>query len=332
MKITYYVHDLSFPLAEGIRKQAWWMAKAMREQGHEVEIVSTSKKRGAIVKDGIRIHYGSPLSIGRCVTDVLHHLSHPTPLILPLLLRAKAKKQIMTIFGGSLHGFWERPWDRIVSGAVNKMVSIVTVQTQFQQRLLQKTRLCHLPTEQIPPLIPSCQRVVERNHEPTLLFMSHLTVEKGIEEVLRAFPIVQKKIPGVRLVICDSGIRKSRYPRIIAEMDERSIILKGRVDPIEELSRSWVYLYPIRTARETFSIPLSLIEAAQVGTPFISTPVGGIPEYFPPENLVAPYDYEELAEKIIRLIKKRGLEKDKRSKALFDNEKTIRKHLSLYQL
>ena len=63
MKIIYYVHDLHFPLLEGIRKQAWWLAKAMQKEGHEVEIISTAPVNKKIIKEGIPIVYTKPWRI-----------------------------------------------------------------------------------------------------------------------------------------------------------------------------------------------------------------------------------------------------------------------------
>jgi hypothetical protein len=82
MKIVYYVHDLSFPLREGVRKQAWWLAKAMKQRGHDVEIVSTfgkdgAKKKKRVVRDGIPVHYGNLFQIAAVDADVVHYLSHP---------------------------------------------------------------------------------------------------------------------------------------------------------------------------------------------------------------------------------------------------------------
>src|SRR3989344_2719328 len=95
MKISYYVHDLTFPLVEGVRKQACWMAKAMHTAGFDVEIYSTGHPKHTIVHENIPIHYGTPWQIRHVTTDIMHYISHPSPLILPLLLRVKAKKQIM---------------------------------------------------------------------------------------------------------------------------------------------------------------------------------------------------------------------------------------------
>ncbi len=330
MKITYYVHDLSFPLVEGIRKQAWLLAQEMKKLGHQVEIISTSKKKGTDVKEGIVIRYGSSWTISDCQTDLLHYLSHPTPLIVPLLLRAKAQKQVMTIFGGELHHFWKRSWDGVVSRLVKKKVSPIILQTKYQQSLLRKTRLRNIPVILIPPLLPIIKRSGERTPQPSLLFMSHLSPYKGIIEVLSAFETLRKDFSGIQLVIADSGIRRDeRIYQKITEMNRGDITLKKEVDPAEELSKTWVYLYPIQSAHETFSVPLSFIEALQVGTPYIGTTVGGIPEYFPTEHLVTPANVPELVEKIRLFLTTRKIPESLRQPIV--NDLTIQQLFAVYQ-
>jgi|SRR3989339_1067140 len=328
MKITYYIHDLSFPLVEGTRKQAWWMAQAMSKQGYQVEIISTSKRKSTIIKEGIKIKYGSPLGISHCQTDIIHYFSHPSPLILPLLLRVKAKKQIMTFFDGNLNGFWKRSWDFVTGKIAKSKISIITVQTQWQKNLLKKTKLKNKHVIIIPPLIQKLKRNFSRTTEPTLLFMSHLSPFKGIEEVLKAFILVRKKIRNIKLIIADSKINKrNKYSNLIKRMNHQDIIVKGKVNPEKELSSAWIYLYPIRQAQETFSVPLSFIESIQLGTNFIGTRVGGIPEYFEGNNLISPKKPLELAVKIEDFIKKPIKPKLKKK---IDNLETIKMFKSLY--
>ena len=330
MKITYYIHDLEFPLVEGVRKQAWWMAQEMKKKGHEVEILSTSKRKERVEKEAIKIKYGSALDISKlCKTDLLHYVSHPSPLIVPLLLRAKAKVQVITPFDGGLNGFWKRSWDFLVSSLVLRRVSRVTLQTKYQFNLLQKTRLKIIQTKIIPPLISNLKASAKKSVEPTLLFMSHLSIEKGIGDVLKAFAIVREQKKGVKLIICDSGLKKnSFYYKEIKKINREDIIIKGKVDPQEELSKAWIYLYPIHKAQETFSVPLSLIEAMQVNTKYISTNVGGLAQYFPEEYLIAPKRSDLLAAKIIEML-------SPKSKILpliqkIDNKKTIQELERLY--
>ena len=334
MKIIYYVHDLHFPLREGIRKQAWWLALAMKKEGHAVEILSTSsniRKTKRIIKEKIPITYIKPWRLHSVRADIIHYLIHPTPMIVPFILAAKTRKQFMTIHDGALNWCWKRVWWPFLSPLINAKIDTITVQTDYQKKLLQKADF-EVPIVKIDPLLPQrLQKKLKSNQKnkvPTLLFMSHLHPSKGIREVLKAFTIVRRKISKAQLVIADSGITKHKIIyKHIQKMNRGDIILKNIVVPEEELSKTWIYLYPLNTARETFSIPLSLIEAIQTKTPYISTKVGGIPEYFDSRTLVPPRNPESLAEKILELIRKPIVYPLKKE---MSNEEVIKKHLKLY--
>ena len=333
MKIVYYVHDLHFPLREGIRKQAWWLAQAIQKEGHEVEIISTAPINKKIIREGIPITYTKPWRIRlarELQADIIHYLIHPTPMIIPFLLFSKAKAQYLTIHDGALNLFWKRIWWPFLSPIINAKIKKVSVQTDYQMKLLKKSSL-KISAGKIAPLLPEFGQnntKTNRNKVPTLLFMSHLHPSKGIYEVLKAFTVVRKKVPQLQLVIADSGITQNKnIYKYIQKINQEDIILKKTVIPKEELSKAWIYLYPLNTARETFSIPLSLIESIQTKTPYISTNVGGIPEYFGSGSLIPPRNPELLAEKILELIKKPKihlLKKDIR------NEEVIKEHLQLY--
>ena len=299
MKIVYYVHDLTFPVREGVRSQTWWLAQEMKKKDYDVEIVSTSKKSEIEIKNGIKITYGSAFAISSVKTDILHYMSHPSPLIVPLMLRTRARRQFMTIFDGYLNGFWKRLWSHALKALVNSKLRAVTLQTDYQMRLWKKTN-CTIESVKIAPLLPSFEPRQHRSFHPTILFMSHLHEYKGIHDVIDAYNILRKKIKGLRLIVADSGITQNRsaYKRLLHLSRRGDIIMKKIVQPNIELAHAWVYVYPVRHPQETFSIQLSLIEAQQVGTPSISTAVGGIPEYFRSEMLVPPKNPEALARKI----------------------------------
>jgi glycosyltransferase involved in cell wall biosynthesis len=121
--------------------------------------------------------------------------------------------------------------------------------------------------------------------------------------------------------------RRNTYYQKIKRINNGDIIVKKKVDPADELSRAWVYLYPIRQVQETFSVPLSFIEAMQVGTPFIGTNVGGIPEYFNKECLIPPGDVQALVKKIKSILREK---KTGTLKKRIDNAQTIQQFIRLY--
>ncbi|MBI2573110.1 glycosyltransferase family 4 protein [Candidatus Woesearchaeota archaeon] len=328
MKITYYVHDLSFPLAEGIRKQAWWMAQAMRKEGHEIEIISTSRKNMTLAREGITVRYIKSFHSIEVNTDIMHYLSHPSPLFLRLVQRVNAKKQILTFFDGNCNGFWQRLWTPLLLPSFQNRIDHITYQTKYQQDVLEKTPFKDIAKTRIAPLIPNYKRSASRSLVPSLLFMSHLSPYKGIQDVLDAFEKVRKNIPDLTLTICDSSIKtNTKYHRRIKRT--AGITFKGKVDSQEELSKAWIYLYPVHGAQETFSVPISLIESIQVGTAFISTKVGGVAEYFPEKFLIDPQNPDQLAHKIMTLLTTTSIPKMKRK---IDNKETIKAFKKIYRL
>ena len=340
MKIVYYVHDLEFPLREGVRKQAWWLATAMKQRCHDVSIVSTSsKRRDFIEKEGVQITYGSPLSFRKVKADVIHYITHPTPLILPMLASAQAERQLMTFFDGNLNGFWRRIWSPLTTGLVKRNVNIVTVQTDYQTSLLRQH--LSLPVQQVPPMAPMFSPQKHRATQPTILVMTHLHSSKGITDVITAFKLLRLRMPQARLIIADSGLTKNTFlAKKIERMHRKNIFLKKIVQPDIELAHAWLYVYPVREAQETFSVPLSLIEAQQVGTPAIATNVGGIPEMIQDKKngrLVNPADPERLAEAIIELVQNKNLANRLGGQAKIDaeqkfsSEKMIARTIQAYE-
>jgi len=329
MKIVYYVHDLSFPVREGVRSQTWWLAQEMQKRDYEVEIISTSKKRETIVKNGIKITYGNPIAISNVNTDVLHYMSHPSPLIVPLLMRANARRQFMTMFDGYLNGFWRRIWNAPLKSLINKRLRAVTLQTDYQMKVWNKVE-SPIPAIKIHPLLPTYEPRQHRSFHPSILYMSHLHENKGIDDLIEAFLLLRKKIKGLRLIVADSGITKNRrtHQRLFHLSKRGDVILKKIVQPEAELGHAWVYIYPIRHPQETFSIPLSLIEAQQLGTPAISTAVGGIPEFFRSEMLVPPKNPEALARKIDDFIESPSVYPLKQK---IDNNDVIAQFVKLYE-
>lgn len=326
MKIVYYVHDLRFPPREGVRKQAWWLAKAMKSKGHDVAIVSTSRQWGKDRVDGIPITYGGVFSLPRVTADVIHYLSHPSPIMTPLLLRARARKQVMTMFDGYLNGFWKRPWGRAISRLVNRKISVITVQTEYQRGLLCRTPVS-APVMKVPPLSPQVKRTARRSTKPRLLFMSHLHPNKGIDEVIAAYKEIRNKRE-VELVIADSGVTGHLKKVDLIKREFPEITFKGIVNPADELSKAWVYVYPVRHPQETFSVPLSLIEAIQIGTPWIASRVGGVAEYFDEGSLVEPGNTMQLAEKVMGYMRKKAVGKLNRK---INNKKVIAQIEKIYE-
>jgi glycosyltransferase involved in cell wall biosynthesis len=134
---------------------------------------------------------------------------------------------------------------------------------------------------------------------PTLVFAGRLSLQKSLDVALRAVAAVD----GVSLVLAGDGPERSRLDAVVAELG-----LGGRVRFLGAQPRETVLELLAAADAEVLSsgwenFPHSLIEGLAVGTPVISTDVGGVGEIVTDGLnglLVPPDDPEALAAAIRR--------------------------------
>lgn len=157
-------------------------------------------------------------------------------------------------------------------------------------------------------LLPSREEARQRLgvEGPTLAFAGRLSAAKALDVALRALAEAE----GVTLVVAGDGPERESLERLSAELG-----LDARVRFVGALSREDVLtLYraadaaALSSAWENF--PHSVVESLAVGTPVISTAVGGVPEVVEDgvNGLLVPSgDAAALARAIGRLTREPGL-------------------------
>lgn len=101
---------------------------------------------------------------------------------------------------------------------------------------------------------------------------------KGFDTLIKLWPEILEKYPNAKLLIIGEGPEKNKLDNLIKKLKlEDSVLLTGRLDQQMLL----VYLkvadvFILNTAYEGFSH--QLLEVASVGTPIITTKIGGNPE------------------------------------------------------
>ena len=119
-----------------------------------------------------------------------------------------------------------------------------------------------------------------RNHyatdnEKIMIHVSNFRKVKRVEDVLRVFDKVRKKIP-CKLILVGDGPERGNIEKLCRELNTcGDIISLGKIaDPKEVLSISDLFLLP----SETESFGLAALEAMAMKIPVISSNTGGLPE------------------------------------------------------
>lgn len=170
--------------------------------------------------------------------------------------------------------------------------------------------------------------LANRNHE----------AHYDVATILRAFRIIQNKIPNAALTVAGDGSQRSSLERLAAELNLSNIDFIGRVAP-EKMPLLYQQADIYLNSSVVDNQPLSIIEAFASGTPIISTNAGGI--IFTAKNgenalLSEKGDFESLAKNALRLLSDAQLAENLSVKGRAEAEKytasaTRRKWLEIYQ-
>lgn len=113
------------------------------------------------------------------------------------------------------------------------------------------------------------------DNEKILMHTSNFRPLKRVQDVVKIFAEVYKKVPSKLLLIGD-GPERSDTERLVREMDlTEKVIFMGKQDALVELL-SIADLFIMPSQSESFG--LSALEAMSCGVPVISSSIGGLPE------------------------------------------------------
>lgn len=115
---------------------------------------------------------------------------------------------------------------------------------------------------------------------PYLLFFGRLSVEKGVDTLLRAFDAALPNLPrDMRLVVVGDGPDAAEFKALASSLDCASRIEFAGYQTGDAL-QAYVERasLAIASSRWRENMPYSIVEALAAGTPVIGTNIGGIPE------------------------------------------------------
>ncbi len=148
-----------------------------------------------------------------------------------------------------------------------------------------------------------------------ILFFGSLVEYKGPDILIKAFKLVKKEFPSVKLIFAGRGHMVSRLKAMAKQMDlADDIIFAGFVEDENKplyYKAADIFCLPSTTMAESFGIVN--LEAMAAGLPVVSSNLGGIPDVVKHgENglLAEPYDVEMVAENLLKLLKDDEMRKE----------------------
>lgn len=140
---------------------------------------------------------------------------------------------------------------------------------------------------------------------PYLLFFGRLSVEKGVDTLLRAFDAVSPNLPqNMRLVVVGDGPDAAEFKALASSLDCASRIEFAGYQTGDAL-QSYVERasLAISSSRCRENMPYSIVEAFAAGTPVVGANIGGIPELVDEGNtgfICEPGDVQSMVDAILR--------------------------------
>jgi glycosyltransferase involved in cell wall biosynthesis len=191
------------------------------------------------------------------------------------------------------------------------LVDKIVVLAEYQKRYIEQ--LLDVDIVVIPPFIEQhggkTRASTRRDQNMKLLFMGIPSPNKGLDVLLDAYGILLREYSDAELIIADSGEDAK------ASLDARQMIRRlkledkirhvGVVDAQKTLSQVDLFVYPARTIKDTMAIPISILEALSVGTPAVSTAIGGVAEALPSRHIAHPGDHRSLYEAMSAALKEK---------------------------
>jgi len=156
-----------------------------------------------------------------------------------------------------------------------------------------------------------------------VLYLGDLGERKNIVRVIAAFESIAKRFPDINLVVAGNMVHDSgeTLEKIKTSPFSSRIILTGYVSNSQRhalYSNALVFVYP--SLHEGFGIPV--LEAMVRGCPVITSNVSSLPEVAGDAAiLVDPYDTEQLAHELERVISSESLREELKQKGLEQSKK-----------
>jgi glycosyltransferase involved in cell wall biosynthesis len=313
----------SFDILGGQAVQAARLLKGLRaERSLEVDFLPINPRLPGVLGklQGIKYVRTVVTSLLYCASllarvrkfDVIHIFSAsyfsfvlaPTPAI--LISKLCGKQIVLNYHSGEAEDHLTR-WGRSAIPTI-RLADEVAVPSDYLVRVFARFGLHARPIFNI--IETETFRFRQRRPlRPLFLSNRNLEAHYGVDRVLRAFAIIQQRLPDARLIVAGDGSQRRSLQKLAPELNLQNVEFTGQVDHnkvFELYDAADIYM----NGSEIDNQPLSLLEAFACGLPVVTTEAGGIPDIVTHERtglLVQCGDYEGMAREAIRLLQDENL-------------------------
>jgi L-malate glycosyltransferase len=239
--------------------------------------------------------------------DVIHVFSAsyfsfvlaPTPAI--LIGKLYRRKVLLNYHSGEAEDHLQR-WKRSAIPTI-RLVDSVVVPSEYLVRVFASFRL---KATAIYNLIDTSRfRFRERAPlRPVFLSNRNLESHYGVDRVLRAFAIIQERIPHASLTVAGDGSQRQTLKALAQDLNLQNIQFTGQIAPAgiaDVYDAADIFL----NGSEIDNQPLSILEAFSCGLPVVTTDAGGIPDIVQDGRtgmIVSRGDHVEMANRALTLL------------------------------
>ncbi len=136
--------------------------------------------------------------------------------------------------------------------------------------------------------------------------------QKGIQNIIRAMPLIMKKHPDAKLVLVGDGAYRSELENLVKKLQiEKNVVFEGYIK-YENLPKYFKHCAVFVNPTEQINgYDLTIVEAMACEKPVIVSDLGSVPTVVNNENgiLVKPGNIEQLANAVAKLLSDRELAK-----------------------
>lgn len=229
----------------------------------------------------------------------LSFLIAPTPAI--LISKLFGKKVLLNYHSGEAEDHLQR-WKKTAL-PILRLVDEIVVPSRY---LVSVFRKFNLNAVAIYNLVDGSRFKFRARQPLRPVFLSNRSFEwhYGVDNVLRAFALIQKSYPEAKLIVAGDGPDRSKLRELANTLQLQNTEFVGRISQeriVELYDAADVFL----NCSSVDNQPLSILEAFNCGLPVVTSDPGAIPEMVKHEQtglLVASGDFKALAAGAIRLL------------------------------